>query len=422
MPHYSVLEVLSHIACHRILLDISPSWSRIKFSTSAKYLGFFIGPDGYDDSWRGPIRKYMDRISYIRNCSFGISASIYFYNVIAVSTLSYVSQLLLPPPCLFRAESKLLPHITPSPGSWVSAGTLHHVKAFLPFRTNPISICVYSRSIRARTLLSTMPDWASFYNTLHNSTLSDDCLISPPFPNWLKHSAAYTLKDMHTFLCDNHLLHKAHITVRAIRSSIHNLDNPKDTQKHISNWIHSLSAPFSVDHFLAHRWKRWFKRPILDSNIRVAQKIASLTTGFPQNVLNSILRSWLNSWFTARRFQKSSHCLFCRAWLSTDSIEHIAVCPVTNQLSRDFLRNSYDTPSLSLFLLLDARNPIHLALLSLHLHSLFLTHNNLRHHRPHENLQDHLRHTHSLYSSHLHASTLSTPWGRRLRMQLSIST
>ena len=196
-----------------------------------------------------------------------------------------------PRPSLLRAEPKLLPHISPSPGSWVSASTQHHVKAILPFRTNPIS---------------TMPDWASFYNKLHNSTLSDDSLISPPFPNWLKHSAAYTLKDMHTFLCDNHLFHKAQITVRTIRSSIHNLDNPKGTQKHISNWIQSLSAPFSVEHFLAHRWKRWFQRPILDSNIRVAQKIASLTSGFPQNVLNSILRSWLNSWFTPRRFQKNS--------------------------------------------------------------------------------------------------------------------
>ena len=150
--------------------------------------------------------------------------------------------------------------------------------------------------------------------------------------------------------------------------------------------------------------------------------MASLLQGYPQHIINTILRTWLNSWATARRFQSSkSTCVFCREWMSQDSIEHLAVCRITNLLAHLSLHIGFCTPSLSLFLLLEARNPMHLTLLALHLHATYHTYNKLKHDTHTRNDEQHVQAIKSIYTAILAKEVTCTPWGRNVLFHHSIS-
>ena len=123
----------------------------------------------------------------------GLSTSIHFYNVLAVSTLSYVSQLIDVPPYLLQIEKKLLPHIIPSPGSWVDPRTLHNIRAILPFRANASSIELTSIASKSRVLLHTLPSWKDFHHDILHATTDDEGAIIKPHPQWIQNCAAASL-------------------------------------------------------------------------------------------------------------------------------------------------------------------------------------------------------------------------------------
>ena len=81
-----------------------PCFANAKIAPSGKYLGFFLGPTGGTETWKAPTLKYSLRLEETASLGAGVSLSTMLYNAKAVSVLSYVSQLMLPPPSFLRLE------------------------------------------------------------------------------------------------------------------------------------------------------------------------------------------------------------------------------------------------------------------------------------------------------------------------------
>ena len=64
-----------------LLMDISGSLSSFVLSSSAKYLGVFLGPNSASLSWQAPLAKYLGRIRDLRNIGLGLMASARLYNI-----------------------------------------------------------------------------------------------------------------------------------------------------------------------------------------------------------------------------------------------------------------------------------------------------------------------------------------------------
>ncbi len=71
-----------------------PSWVSFQVCSTAKYLGFFLGPEAGAHNWAGPLRKFRDRVAAIRASDAPVSIAVYTYNIRAVPVTSYVSQLI----------------------------------------------------------------------------------------------------------------------------------------------------------------------------------------------------------------------------------------------------------------------------------------------------------------------------------------
>ena len=96
-PH--VMEVIRHW-----LRAFLHHWSSLPILPAAKYLGTFLGPAAAALLWQAPSAKWMQRVIAIARVGAPIPSSIRLYNVHALSTLSYLSQLYHPPLALLAAE------------------------------------------------------------------------------------------------------------------------------------------------------------------------------------------------------------------------------------------------------------------------------------------------------------------------------
>ena len=69
-----------------------PGWSNFKVEVSSRYLGFWLGPDDADSSWRAPAAKYVARSAAVAACGLSASWSILAYNTYVLPVLLYVAQ------------------------------------------------------------------------------------------------------------------------------------------------------------------------------------------------------------------------------------------------------------------------------------------------------------------------------------------
>ena len=81
-----------------------PQWSEMIVRSSAKYLGFFLGPESGRFQWIAPFKKYADRIVSIHQLGLPFRLAATRHNYYALPVLAYVGQLALPPPNICRLE------------------------------------------------------------------------------------------------------------------------------------------------------------------------------------------------------------------------------------------------------------------------------------------------------------------------------
>ena len=84
------------------------SWSGVEFREVATYLGFVIGPGKGDSSWDKACRKYFQRVWLWSAQKQGLHISIYAYNTLAISVLSFLAQLEEPPTEVLDTELMML--------------------------------------------------------------------------------------------------------------------------------------------------------------------------------------------------------------------------------------------------------------------------------------------------------------------------
>jgi len=78
-------------------------WEFFTIESSAKYLGFFLGPNASEKQWAGPIAKFKERTHEIWQRDLPPPLSAARFNSRAVSVLGYIAQL-VPPPSFSSSE------------------------------------------------------------------------------------------------------------------------------------------------------------------------------------------------------------------------------------------------------------------------------------------------------------------------------
>ena len=83
-----------------------------------------LGPGAEDTSWQEATAKYEHRAQTWANQHLGFHFTATAYNVFALSVLTYLAQLLSPPPELLQTEERTLHRVAPGPNGWISSSDL----------------------------------------------------------------------------------------------------------------------------------------------------------------------------------------------------------------------------------------------------------------------------------------------------------
>ena len=170
-----------------------PSWVSFQVCSTAKYLGFFLGPEAGAHNWAGPLRKFRDRVAAIRASDAPVSIAVYTYNIRAVPVTSYVSQLIPLPKEAAALERTSMHTVLRLPQQ-----TFHHSDFFnlSEFGIKDLrSLTVACKSALFRCAACTVthwPHWKTQLQTtaaetlplshLHDGSLSPPFWDSPPSP------------------------------------------------------------------------------------------------------------------------------------------------------------------------------------------------------------------------------------------------
>ena len=94
----------------------------MKVTYNAIYLGFQIGPNKGTTTWDAPLRKFTKRCNIWHDRPLGLHYHTHMYNLLAISTLSYIAQLENPPPEALATEQRNLHIMARGPGGICNTG------------------------------------------------------------------------------------------------------------------------------------------------------------------------------------------------------------------------------------------------------------------------------------------------------------
>jgi len=97
-----------------LLIQNIPDWQNFKIESSAKYLGFYMGPKAGSKLWIAPISKWLMRTKEYANAHMNASLAAITYNSRSISVLGYIRQL-FPPPSMQAIERAALHHLVHLP-------------------------------------------------------------------------------------------------------------------------------------------------------------------------------------------------------------------------------------------------------------------------------------------------------------------
>eukprot|EP00973_Karenia_brevis_P019080 2616097-Karenia_brevis.AAC.1 len=81
-----------------------PDWISFRITSSAEYLGIFLGPDAGCQYWSNQLCKYYQRLNIVGKSGVATSLAVKAYNLKVVPVLSYPLQMLPPPPNINKIE------------------------------------------------------------------------------------------------------------------------------------------------------------------------------------------------------------------------------------------------------------------------------------------------------------------------------
>eukprot|EP00972_Heterocapsa_arctica_P080193 11820513-Heterocapsa_arctica.AAC.1 len=99
-----------------------PAWAQFGIKGSARYLGFYLGPEASESCWDLPLDKFKHRTTSIAASAAPAVLTTAMYNQRAVPVLQFVAQLCPPPRSLRRSETWACNKILRFPFGVVHAG------------------------------------------------------------------------------------------------------------------------------------------------------------------------------------------------------------------------------------------------------------------------------------------------------------
>ena len=378
-----------------------PQWQQMQVRMSGKYLGFMVGPGKHDSSWESPLQKYAERCSMWNGQALGLQYQVMTYNVFAVSTLSFISQLESPPADVEKAEQVGIRRAIPGPYGWCSIDDLWHLKEHFGQARSAKSIHYTAQAAQLRVWrwdpACRNPHFLSDLADLHNARKYPwQPVNAVRWQDWYDRGFAITLeKNFNHFQSQIHSIDQLYSKKRRHQdecsdsdgghehynnnTSLHNPAHNATIDNHPTNITdpqrHNHTAPtkqnFQRNAYNAilkhhsthpttrirHKHERWElqnldkHRPPENTNARhntpawqARRTLHCLQTLSPlvaPRVSAAVFSTICNRWNTERRWQRRrsprNTCLFGCSGNSEDSIEHYCKCRITRQVLQRYL-------------------------------------------------------------------------------------
>jgi len=93
IPLVELTEECKRKVCSWLRLNV-PAWADFQVESSAKLLGFYVGPGMGKFNWEGPLSKFVGRVKDIKSATASVALNAYDFNSRVSPVLSYLAQLL----------------------------------------------------------------------------------------------------------------------------------------------------------------------------------------------------------------------------------------------------------------------------------------------------------------------------------------
>ena len=320
-----------------------PGWKNVAVSFWGTYLGFAVGPEKRDRSWVKALQRFKDRIVMWNWSGLGLHYAATAYNTYAISVLSYIGQLELPPARVTEAEHSALRKAAPGPGNWMKSEDLWFFKecyggttsfANLSFVAWASQIRVATWESRARGGLNVDVRVAALEDAM---TTGDHMGRRRLWADWYKRSHVNVLRD-----AVERMQRLGFTTLEVMTHIAKGAERPwserqlamvkKGFQCEVRVRLLARNRP-DAEMRVRHKLKRWH----IEGNPRVnaeraLRQLSELRRLVPPRVLAAVFSTIWNRWPTARRFQQRSsarnRCMLGCPGRAEDSLEHYGRCKV----------------------------------------------------------------------------------------------
>jgi len=344
-----------------------PLWSNMKLAWEGIYLGYMVGPGKGDRSWEKPAEKFKSRCAVWAGHGHGLQYNALTYNYFAISTLSYVAQLEMPPAWVLDEERAALRIAAPGPGEWASAEDLWHLHDAYGLARSFTSLqwLAQAAQLRVYTRDPATADKRQFEHQVARTrqllSSSDMIYTRTTWNDWFSRSFAIRLSDNYRYFCkrfgsiaeilgENPLTITCHDSVQHRQQSLSRIQSAAyDALLH-----HDDYAPEMRIRYKQERWKlcslEWHHNTILSGRQatpawqarRTLHNLHILAALVTPRVCAAVFGTIWNRWVTHRRYQQrqspTNVCVLGCSRRAEDSIEHYARCPCTAQLAAKYLR------------------------------------------------------------------------------------
>ena len=323
-----------------IIVECVPDWSGVKVAFRAKYLGIQLGPCSADAVWTEALGRYYSRVQMARATGAGLLCSVLEYNIMCVTTLSYVAQFHAVTPVVLGMEARMLqrlagcPRYTFSTQALLSLDLLGMSRGFASIRASSTAAMI-RMATQTATVYAAMKskydaaldgDEAFLHNLVCKEVKGFD---TPAIVNTLQQAIDTAfLPDVHTTAWN--------LWFRSLRSK--DLEGAS-WQGLVSKYIDKVTCHFDACAFLSKRMARW-RNLVSDEAATwwdycgpwMLRFCTHEIVGAPDCVLATLLKTVLNGWTTARRFKmQPTRCMFgCGS--RRDCIEHYLKCCKVEEL------------------------------------------------------------------------------------------
>ena len=100
-----------------LVQSIVPEWKAVRVAYCAKYLlvGMLLGPRSSDALWSSALEKHTARVENARATKAGLLMAVLGYNIMCITTLSYIWQFCVASHTVLATEYRMLQKLVGSP-------------------------------------------------------------------------------------------------------------------------------------------------------------------------------------------------------------------------------------------------------------------------------------------------------------------